>query len=159
MTEQKPAHLIVILTLLFFFCITAMPSMAQSDPSSTYAAINAAIKQGNMNEMVKYMSKSSQADIAKDRSKPEFSEEKIMKLLQFMAPVSYKVENQIIKEDKAVLELSGKGRSIFKPDAIEDSYGRVLFVKEDGQWKLDRENWNNTQLDKWQEKDLAPFKI
>jgi len=150
---------LAVLAFLLVFCAVHTPSMAQGDPTSTYAAVSAAIKAGNLDEMVKYMSKSSQADIAKDRAKPEFSEEKIMKLLQFMAPVSYKVEKQTIKGDKAVLELSGKSRSMFKPDTLDDAYGRVLMLKEDGQWKLDRENWNNTKLDKWEAKDLAPFNI
>ncbi len=159
MTERNLTLIIFILTALLFICATVLPSMAQNDPASTYAAINSAIKQGNLNEMVKYMSKSSQADIARDRSKPDFSEEKIMKLLQFMAPLTYKVEKQIIKGDRAVLELSGKTHSIFKPDTVENSYGRTLLLKEDGQWRLDKESWNNTPLDKWEDKDLTPFKI
>jgi hypothetical protein len=155
---MKKYVLLATLALLFALSLPLI-ARAQETPSAAYMAMQAAMKRGNLDEMAKYMTSAKKTELDAMRKKPDYNEEKLIKLLQMMNPSNLKIERQDSKGDKVILVLSGMAENWLKPGTMEPNYGRALFVKENGEWKMDKENWSNQPYEKWSSGDRAPFEL
>ena len=66
-------------------------------------------------------------------------------LMKETAPKTVEILSEEVKGDNALLKLSGKGDSLFKGATItkEDTKGSVKLLRENGEWKIDKESWES----------------
>ncbi|MDQ7823054.1 MAG: hypothetical protein RDV48_09700 [Candidatus Eremiobacteraeota bacterium] len=149
---------LLLVTLVGALVISALPLKAQDTPSAVYMAIQNAIQKGDLKELNLHTTKAKKAEFDAMAKKPGYSEQQLVAVLKAFMPTTLKIDGQKISGSRAVLELSGTGPDMMKPGAMTQQYGRALFLKEDGAWKMQQEHWNNQPFDQWKESDKALFR-
>ncbi|MCD4783015.1 MAG: DUF4878 domain-containing protein [Candidatus Eremiobacteraeota bacterium] len=137
---MKKYSVLISIVLCFIF-ISSMAVAAAESPKSIYAKFNKSVKAGDWKTVESYLTKAKRDEINKiDKVKKA----QIYKIIQASAPISYKVQKEEIKGDKATLTLEGKAKSIFT-GKVELAQGRVAFIKENGEWKIQEESWKSAE--------------
>jgi hypothetical protein len=118
----------------------SLPAFAMDSPETVYQKYSAALKSKNLDELNKYLSKHQ-----KDKLDAETPEDrlKIIELVAAFMPKSIRVVEQSISPDDetATLRLVGIGGISGK----EEVSGKVTMVKEDSEWKIEREEWSSNK--------------
>ncbi|MFP4497529.1 MAG: hypothetical protein ACLFQV_04900 [Vulcanimicrobiota bacterium] len=128
---------ITVLTLaLVMFLGIALPAMAADTPEQVYAKINKAIHARDVDELMKHVSEKSKQDLEKHKEDLP----KMIKLIQVMTPEEYEIVDKQISGDTATLKLTAM-MNFFGMGEPKPAEGTVKMVKEEGQWKLDKEDW------------------
>lgn len=133
---MKKLNVVFVVTIAILL-ITGGIARAADTPAQVYAKYNKALKAGNFDEMLTYISKKQVANLQKYS---EEEKQKMFKFLQTSAPEEYQVLKTDVSESSATLHLKGKVLNPFDGQA-KMSTGKVKFVKEDGNWKIDKEHW------------------
>jgi len=131
---------IVSITIILVFMAGYLAYAAET-PEQVYAKYVKAIKQGDFNKMASYITKKNRDKMLKSSEK----EKKMgMEMIQALSPISYKIDKKEIKGNKAVLHLTGQENPKFVMSKDGKSVGKVTFLKENGHWKIEKENWSTT---------------
>jgi hypothetical protein len=130
-----------LLILAIAGMIGSVPAFADSSsPTEAYMKYRAALLAANKVEDIEPMlSKNgvNQINQTPDKDKPM-----MFNLIQVMTPHDVKVLSESVTGDAATLTLSG----VTEPPgskAKETTSGSVKLVKEDGAWKVDKEDWQS----------------
>ena len=140
---------------------------AKESPAEIYAKYNQAIKNMDRREMKKYASSARwevlNEAFPEDLSQlPEDQRELAVEMIEWIKSETakdYEVVRQEIESDK------GKAGLYLKREDSDIPYGLVTFIKVNGAWKIDTEDWSN--IDKYdidppsdsQSVDIAAFDI
>ena len=127
-----------LLLIIVTVSMSADPlAFAVDSPEAVYQKYSAALKSKNPDELNKYLSKHQ-----KDKLNAETPEDrqKVISLVVAFMPKSIRIVDQSISPDDktATLELMGIG-GISGGDEV---YGKVTMVKENSEWKIEREQWS-----------------
>jgi hypothetical protein len=112
---------------------------AQDPPEVVYERYASALRARDGDSIAQHLSRASREKMLADSAEMR---QKLLELIAALLPASIR----IVKTDvgagaaSATLELTGAS-----PDDGTPMYGRVNLVKEEGDWKIDRESWSNTQ--------------
>ncbi len=113
-------------------------------PKDTYMKYRAALaKAKEVKEITPFLCKKSCEQI---NQTPESDKPMMFGFMKETTPAVVQVISEEIKDDHASLKLSGKEAGLAKADSSvkETTEGTVTFVKENGEWKIDKENWNSS---------------
>ena len=151
---KKFKVLIVFALVIIYIFSLSFNIMAAQTPEQVYKAIRLAIKNGNFDRMTNFIAKEKREEIMKDLSKlsPDKRKERIeqlMLMLKDLMPVEYKIL-KIVKKNggkSRIFYTKGKSISLFEENKLDDTYGKVTFVKEKGRWKLLKESWKSKPFD------------
>ena len=120
--------------------LTGHFAFAENPPEEVYQKYIAAIKSKNLDELNKYLTMQQRDKL--NAETPE-DRQKMIELIAALMPKSIRVVEQAVSpDDKTVtLKLVGIG-GISGNDEVS---GTVSLVKEESEWKIDREEWSNKQ--------------
>lgn len=115
---------------------------AQEDPESVYAKFHRSLHAGDLATMVRYGSEPGASEM---RKTPPEQVKGMLELMKKLIPPSYTVVGREISPDgsRATLRATGRGASLFGGKE-ETQYGRILLLKQGGEWKVDQSNWDGT---------------
>jgi len=135
---MKTPAILAVLAAALVFLPRAAP--AAEEPEAVYAKFHRAAMAGDVDEMLKYGLARRRAEM-QGASGP--TREAALKLVQFMMPRAFKLENKAVnvKSGRATLTVSGPfegGRH-----DMDTVYGTVKMVVENGEWKVDEASWSN----------------
>lgn len=131
--------------------LTAAPSLADEakGPGDTYQSFHVKMRTAKSFDDIKdYMSKKVLESRDKDNDKmPPGMEATLFKLMQDLSPNKVVIVKQDVTGDTAVLtcEAPGYQDPIVSPEMRaqkSETTGKVILVKEDGVWKIEKEEWN-----------------
>ncbi|MEO8036546.1 MAG: hypothetical protein ABI837_19065 [Acidobacteriota bacterium] len=103
------------------------------EPGKAYTAFDKAARSGNLNEMKKLASKTNPMP----EMKPEEAKQ-MVELMKLMRPSKIKILSGYASADHATLTVEGDD-----PMDKSKAHGTVELAKEDGTWKLLKEQWKN----------------
>ncbi|HEY8069520.1 MAG TPA: hypothetical protein VIF38_11585 [Burkholderiales bacterium] len=133
---MKTTAILAVLAAVLAVLPRAAP--AAEEPEAVYARFHRAAMAGDVDEMLKY-------GLAKRRAEMQgasaATREATLKLVQFMAPRAFKLENKAVnaRAGRATLIVSGPfegGRH-----DMDTVYGTVKMLMENGEWKVDEASW------------------
>ena len=108
-------------------------------PKETYLKYRDALASANkVEDLTSYMCKKVIDDI---NHTPTDMKPMMFGLMKETAPKQVKVLSEEIKGDNATLALTSTGDTVSK-NSSETSKGSVTFVKENDEWKINKESWN-----------------
>ena len=137
---------LLILSIIFLNLFSA-EVIAADTPELVYGKCRLAIKEGNFDKMIKLIVKEKREELLKelDKLSPEDRDKavtKLMEVLKARMPVKYRVLKSIREDDETtILYARGRIRSLIDKNIIKTRYGKIIFKKEDGEWKLLKEIW------------------
>lgn len=130
-----------IFFILAAFILSCKVVMAASTPEQVYKEYIKAMKEGDFDKAISLTTLERQKEINKmDKAKRE----KILKFLQTLLPVDLKITitSKKIQEKEAYLFVESVKKNPFTKK-VGKAYGKVHFLKENGEWKIDRESWRS----------------
>lgn len=123
---------VVLLSVAF-----ALPVLAGGDsPQEVYALYIAAQRDGNIEDMCKYVN---DGRVQQFQSLSSDQKVELSKTMKQMAPTEYTVIKEDIHGNSVTLTLTGKTTDF--GGSSRKHRGKARFVKEDGEWKLAQEVW------------------
>lgn len=115
------------------------PAFAQDSPEAVYRKYGVAVQVGSVDECAKYLSTAMREKLLAD---PPEMRKKMLGIIAAGTPKAVKVTRKTIAPDAktATLDLSGTG-----PGDGTPMFGKLTLVKEGADWRIQREQWSNTQ--------------
>ncbi|MFH1360712.1 MAG: hypothetical protein ABIJ41_06710 [Candidatus Omnitrophota bacterium] len=110
---------------------------------NVYEMKNEAQLKGDLQTMMSFLSLNKKGQLAKTLDGVAFNEKELMiGALKSLVPVEYKLQNYEVRnqDHKAILFLNGQLKSL-ESGSISPQQGQVVFIHENGQWKIEEENW------------------
>lgn len=127
------------IALLSFVALSASAADAASSPQAkAYEAHQKAIAAGDYQAFRATMSKSALAEIDKQNKEMGLDPKKMMGMMKELAATDLKFTGVKVDGKKATLDATGKMGG-------EANWGTIELDQEDGQWKITKESWTNTQ--------------
>ena len=116
--------------------LAARPAGAQDQPEAVYLKLHRATLVHNLDEMLLYASDARRAELA---GTPGSSV--MLKLISSMMPRVYSVKSTAVTPDGLRAQMRATGSFTFM-GSTAPSYGTVNFVRQKGEWKVDRFEWS-----------------
>ncbi len=110
---------------------------AQEPPDAVYRKLHTATLGSNLNEMLRYATEQRRAELA---AMPGAAE--TVKLMAMMMPRNFTVTGTNISADGMTAQLRAIGTGSFMGSASQ-MHGTVNFMKEKGEWKVDKWEWGD----------------
>jgi hypothetical protein len=112
---------------------------AADEPETVYARFHRAAMAGDVDEMLKYGLAQRRAEM---QGASAATKEATLKLVQFMMPRAFRLENKSVnaKTGRAVLIVSGPFEAGRRD--MDTVYGTVRMMFENGEWKVDETAWS-----------------
>ncbi len=133
---MKSLTAIIMLSMCVMF-LTATLCAAQDSPSAEYLKYVAAISTArSIKDLTPFISAPKLKELD---AMPPSQQEQCLKFMQTVTAKNVKVDSEKIEGNRATLAVSGTDACGGGPTT-----GTVLMVKENGTWKLEKENWTTT---------------
>ena len=116
--------------------LAAGPAGAQEEPEAVYLKLHRATLVHNLDEMLLYASDARRAELA---GTPGSSV--MLKLISSMMPRVYSVRSTAVTPDGIRAQMRATGSFSFM-GSTAPSYGTIDFVKQKGEWKVERFEWS-----------------
>jgi hypothetical protein len=116
--------------------LAAGPAGAQDQPEAVYLKLHRATLVHNLDEMLLYASDARRAELA---GTPGSSV--MLKLISSMMPRVYSVKSTAVTPDGLRAQMRATGSFTFM-GSTAPSYGTVDFVRQKGEWKVERFEWS-----------------
>jgi hypothetical protein len=112
---------------------------AADEPEAVYARFHRAAMGGNLDEMLTYGLEQRRAEM---QGASATTRDAALRLVQFMMPRAFKLENKTVnaRTGRATLIVSGPWEDGSRMQTV---YGTVMMVMENGAWKVDETTWSN----------------
>ncbi len=101
-------------------------------PTNAYMEYYRALNAGDMKKVKKYLAKSMVEQLKQSGMK----DEEILEMIKSLVPKEVKIIDEEIENNSAILTATG---------GFGSQEGRIEMIKEDGKWKLLKENWELTE--------------
>jgi hypothetical protein len=113
---------------------------AADEPEAVYAKFHRAAMAGDLEEMLKHGLERRRAEM---QGASAATREAALKLVQFMMPRAFKLENKAVNAGtgKATLIVSGPWEGGHHD--MDTVYGTVKMLMENGEWKVGEANWSS----------------
>lgn len=115
------------------------PAFAQDPPEVVYERYESALRAKDGERIAQHLSRASREKMLAD---PVETRRRLLDLIAALLPASIRIVKTEVGSEAQSATLDLRGTS---PDDGTPMYGRVDLVKEEGDWKIDRESWSNTQ--------------
>jgi len=128
------------LFIALLFSTTA--SLAEETPTQAYLEIHKKeLAAKNYADLLPVRSK---ASIAQDPPMTEDEKAQIFPLFHETLPKLVTVTGETIEGNKATVKATATPEQPLKPGDKDVTTGTITLVLEDGQWKIEKENWNSS---------------
>jgi hypothetical protein len=119
-----------------------LAGVAADTPEEVYAKFHAATMAGDVDGMKKYGTAEKGADLS---SPPSPMQQMLLSFMRNLLPKSYSIDRKTVGADgnRTTLEVSAMQQPSGK--APEKVTGRVTLVKEQGEWRVDTEQWGDAR--------------
>ena len=126
---------------LCLFASTTNLVLADNTPSQAYMNIhNIEVASKSYADILPYRTK---ASVASDKPISEEQKKQMFDLFKVVLVKEVFVKGEEISGDSAILTVEGAPSKDLKPGDQETTTGKIYMVMEDGQWKLDKEEWKS----------------
>ncbi len=120
---------------------TAMPVLAEDTPGQAYINIhNKELEAKSYADLLPYRAK---ASIASDKPTTDLEKKQMFELFKLVLVKDVAVKGEEINGNRAILKVEGALPKDLKSGDTETTVGKIDMVLEDGQWKLDKEEWQS----------------
>ncbi|MBI3924620.1 MAG: hypothetical protein HY319_03695 [Armatimonadetes bacterium] len=117
---------------LLLVALLSVPVLAADDPMAAYEAFRKALTSASsVKDLRPYLTRENAAELD---GIPADKEAGLLFLMKSMMPAQYRLKDKQVKGGEAVLHLVVPGDP--------KTTGTIRMKKEDGAWKLDKEDWN-----------------
>jgi hypothetical protein len=116
--------------------LAAGPGGAQDEPEAVYLKLHRATLVHNLDEMLLYTSEARRAELAGTAGSSV-----MLKLISSMMPRVYTVRSTALTPDGLRAQMRATGTFTFM-GSTAPSYGTIEFVKQKGEWKVERFEWS-----------------
>ena len=113
-------------------------AFAEDPPKVVYERYTSALRARDADRIAQRLSRASRDKMLADSAEMR---QKLLELIAALLPMSIRIAGTDVGPDAASASLVLTGAS---PEDGTPMYGRVDLVKEEGDWKIDRESWSNT---------------
>lgn len=117
--------------------LSCSAALAQEPPDAVYRKLHNATLGSNLREMLLYATEARRAELA---AMPGGNE--AVKLMSMMMPRNYTVTGTNVSADGMSAQLRATGTGSFM-GAAQQMHGTVNFMKEKGEWKVDKWEWSD----------------
>jgi hypothetical protein len=129
-----------VLGLCLLACTTTLV-FADDTPSQAYINIhNKELEAKSYADILPYRTK---ASVASDKPTTELEKKEMFELFKLVLVKDVSVKGEDINGNSAILTVEGAPSKDLKPGDKETTIGKIHMVLEDGQWKLDKEEWKS----------------
>lgn len=127
------------------FASTSSAVLADTlSPKETYLKYRTALaKAKEVKELCPYYCKRT---IDQIEHTPEADKPMMFGFMKETSPQVVQVISEDIKDNTASIKLTGKEAGPADPKVKETTEGTVTFIKEGGEWKIDKESWKSTMV-------------
>ena len=132
MSRCSPALPLLLVGLLFAACGESGksgPAIAPEGPRAAFESYRKAMREGDLDALNAVLARSAREAVAKVEA------EVAMELLQSLLPAEETVTGNEIDGNAATIHLTAANDGT-------DATGKVLLVREDGKWKVEKETWD-----------------
>lgn len=147
MIRNKIVLRLSIASALLFSLLESGSAMAEpaTAPSlkDLYAKYHAALKSASkVDDLKPYLTKRVADEMGKS---PAPEQAMLFGMMKEMTPSKYEVSSEELKGESGILNLTSKEDPMFKGQNVnvEKVTGVIRFLKENGAWKIDKEDWNS----------------